>query len=199
MQVQVGDLAVRLIEANIHSDDATVLDGKLAHNITHFARALRKAGLPVGLGPCGGDRGGRGGRLHRRGRFLLDAACLFVNRPEQRAVFAQVFRLFWRDPRYMEHMMAMMLPPSAACRRRRAAAAAAEKRAAEALLDGADRPQAPETPEDQARRDRDRRQPDRLGRGTAEDAGFRTDVHRPRRAGRPSACWRACRCRWRPS
>jgi hypothetical protein len=25
-------------------------DGKLAHNITHFARALRKAGLPIGPG-----------------------------------------------------------------------------------------------------------------------------------------------------
>jgi uncharacterized protein len=25
-------------------------DGKLAHNIAHFARALRKAGLPVGPG-----------------------------------------------------------------------------------------------------------------------------------------------------
>jgi uncharacterized protein with von Willebrand factor type A (vWA) domain len=61
-------------------------------------------------------------------------AC-FVSRPEQRLVFAQVFRLYWRDPRYLEHMMAMMLPAIRGVQEERSAQSA-EKRAAQALLDG---------------------------------------------------------------
>ena len=57
-----------------------------------------------------------------------------------------MFRLFWRDPRYLEHMMALLLPAVRGVQRERVARAG-EKRAAEALLDGADRPlgEAPET------------------------------------------------------
>jgi uncharacterized protein with von Willebrand factor type A (vWA) domain len=62
-------------------------------------------------------------------------AC-FVTRPEHRTVFAQVFRLYWRDPRFLEHMMAAMLPAIRGVQEERAAKPA-EKRAAEALLDGA--------------------------------------------------------------
>ena len=42
-----------------YADLPTPVDGKFAANITHFGRALRKAGLPVGPGPnrrC--DQGG---------------------------------------------------------------------------------------------------------------------------------------------
>jgi hypothetical protein len=77
-------------------------------------------------------------------------AC-FVRRPEHRMVFAQVFRLYWRDPRYIEHMMSMMLPALHGAQEERRAAAA-EKRAAEALLD-LNRPDlpdaAPKTPEEE--------------------------------------------------
>jgi uncharacterized protein len=72
-------------------------------------------------------------------------AC-FVNRPEERRGLRQTFRLYWRDPRYMEHMMALMLPAMRGVQEEHRAAEAAEKRAAEALLDGP-RPPAPETPE----------------------------------------------------
>ena len=70
-------------------------------------------------------------------------AC-FVNRPEHRTVFAQLFRLYWRDPRYLEHMMAAMLPAIRGVQEDRPAAPA-EKRAAEALLDGAEAPERPGT------------------------------------------------------
>ena len=50
-----------------------------------------------------------------------------------------MFRLYWRDPRYLEHMMSMMLPAVRNVAEDKAAAAAA-KRAAEALLDGAQAP-----------------------------------------------------------
>jgi uncharacterized protein with von Willebrand factor type A (vWA) domain len=76
--------------------------------------------------------------------FYTLRACL-VTRPEHLTVFAQVFRLYWRDPRYMEHMMAMMLPAIRGVQEDRHAQAA-EKRAAEALLDGVAR-DAPEIEE----------------------------------------------------
>jgi uncharacterized protein with von Willebrand factor type A (vWA) domain len=63
-------------------------------------------------------------------------------------VFAQVFRLYWRDPRYLEHMMAAMVPAVRGVQEDRGAQAA-EKRAAEALLDGAEAPEAKPKKEDE--------------------------------------------------
>ena len=129
-------------------------DGKLAHNITHFARALRKAGLPVGPGRVlVAIEAIAAAGFTKRADFFWALHAVFVNRPEQRTVFDQVFRLFWRDPRYLEHMMAMMLPAIRGVQEEQAAAAAA-KRAAEALLDGADRPPPPDTPDDQGGEER---------------------------------------------
>ncbi len=125
-------------------------DPKLADNIIHFARALRKAGLPIGPGRVlSAIRAVAAAGFTDRGDFYWTLHACFVNRPEQRTVFAQVFRLYWRDPRYLEHMMAMMLPAIRGVQEERAANPA-EKRAAEALLDGAmrdipeDGPQGPE-------------------------------------------------------
>jgi len=71
-------------------------------------------------------------------------------------VFAQVFRLYWRDPQYLEHMMAMMLPAIRGVQEDRAAQAA-EKRAAEALLDGVNRdlPDNADNPTEETRLDID--------------------------------------------
>jgi uncharacterized protein with von Willebrand factor type A (vWA) domain len=111
-------------------------DGKLAHNITHFARALRKAGLPIGPGRIlDAIRAVEVAGFDRREDFYFTLQAIFVSRPEERAVFAQVFRLFWRDPRYLEHMMSLLLPQVHGVQEDRIAQAA-EKRAAEALLDG---------------------------------------------------------------
>lgn len=112
---------------------------RLAQNIVHFARALRKAGLPIGPGRViDAIRAvAAAGFTEKRDFFWTLHAC-FVNRPEHRTVFAQVFRLYWRDPRYLEHMMAMLLPAVRGVQEDRAAQAA-EKRAAEALLDGVQR------------------------------------------------------------
>jgi hypothetical protein len=114
-------------------------DPKLTHNVVHFARALRAAGLPVGPGRVidAVRAVAAAGFTSRRDFFYTLRACL-VTRPEHLVVFAQVFRLYWRDPRYMEHMMAMMLPAIRGVQEDRAGAPA-EKRAAEALLDGVER------------------------------------------------------------
>jgi len=121
---------------------------KLTHNITHFARALRKAGLPAGPGRVvDAIRAVEAAGFTSQRDFFYTLRACFVNRPEQRAVFAQIFRLYWRDPRYMEHMMAMMLPAIRGVQEDRAAKPA-EKRAAEALLDGIE-PEQPEGVDDQ--------------------------------------------------
>ncbi len=122
-------------------------DGKLVRNIVHFARALRKAGLPVGPGRViDAIRAVEAAGFSDRTDFYWTLHACFVSRPDQRAVFAQVFRLYWRDPRYLEHMMSMLLPSVRGAQEERKARAA-EKRAAEALLDGVERdlPDLPET------------------------------------------------------
>ncbi|MEP0504173.1 MAG: VWA domain-containing protein [Paracoccaceae bacterium] len=117
---------------------------RLVGNITHFARALRRAGLPIGPGRvidavCAVEAAG----FTDRTDFYWALHACFVNRPEHRAIFHQVFRLYWRDPQYLEHMMSMMLPAMRGVQEDRSAKAA-EKRAAQALLDGVepDGPQA---------------------------------------------------------
>lgn len=115
-------------------------NGRLADNITYFARALRKAGLKVGPGRVvDAIRAVEAAGFTEKRDFYWVLHAAFVSRPEERAVFAQVFRLYWRDPRYLEQMMSLLLPAVRGVQEERAAAAA-ERRAAEALLDGADRP-----------------------------------------------------------
>ncbi len=114
-------------------------DGKLSRNILWFARALRKAGLPIGPGRViDAIRAVEAVGFTERRDFYWTLHACFVSRPEHRAVFQQVFRLYWRDPRYMEQMMSLMLPAIRGVQEERRAEAA-EKRAAEALLDGANR------------------------------------------------------------
>ncbi len=114
-------------------------DGKLSANITHFARALRAAGLPVGPGRIvDAIRAVQAAGFGDKRDFYWVLQACFVSRPEHRAVFAQVFRLYWRDPRFLEQMMALMLPSVRGVQHERKARAA-EKRAAEALLEGVSR------------------------------------------------------------
>ncbi|HEU5443130.1 MAG TPA: VWA domain-containing protein [Steroidobacteraceae bacterium] len=108
--------------------------GKLADNVVHFARVLRRAGLPVGTDRAllalqalelAGVR--RQGELHD----VLEA-CL-TSRVEHRALFDQAFHVFWRDPHLLGEILRMG-PPSAApgsgARR-----ATASQRLIDALLD----------------------------------------------------------------
>ena len=112
---------------------------KLAQNITHFGRALRRAGLRVGTGRIlDAIRAVQAVGFTSKRDFYWTLHACFVSRPEERNVFGQVFRLYWRDPQYLEHMMAMMLPAVHGVQEDRKAQAA-EKRAAEALLDGQER------------------------------------------------------------
>jgi uncharacterized protein with von Willebrand factor type A (vWA) domain len=85
--------------------------GRLAENVMHFARLLRAAGLRVGpdrvidcvqaLRIAGTDR---------RDDWYWTMSAVLLSREEQRPVFDQAFRLFWRDPKLTEKMMQMLLP-----------------------------------------------------------------------------------------
>ena len=122
---------------------------KLAQNIIHFARALRKAGLPIGPGrTIDAIRAVQAAGFTKKQDFYWTLHACFVNRPEHRAIFAQIFRLYWRDPRFLERMMEMMLPMVRGTNEEKAAEAAA-KRAAEALLDGAGDPPQQENPQEE--------------------------------------------------
>ncbi|WP_400081950.1 VWA domain-containing protein [Yoonia sp. R78084] len=117
---------------------------KLAQNITHFARALRRAGLSIGTGRVidAIHAVSAVGFSQRQDFFWTLHAC-FVSKPEEHLIFAQLFRLYWRDPEYLEHMMSFLRPMVRGTQEERAAAPA-EKRAAEALLDGEERPLPPQ-------------------------------------------------------
>lgn len=122
-------------------------EGRLSENLIWFARALRKAGLPVGPGTALlALRAVEAAGFERREDFYVTLQAVFVTRADQRAVFDQMFRLFWRDPRFMEHMMALMLPSMRGTHSESPAAAAA-RRAAEALTESAALPDLPPPPE----------------------------------------------------
>ena len=109
-------------------------EGKLTHNIAHFGRALRRAGLPVGPGQIvDAVRAVSAAGFTGRDDFFWILQACFVLRKEHSEVFAQTFRLYWRDPSFHERMMAMLLPMVRGAQQERAAEAAAQ-RAADALL-----------------------------------------------------------------
>ena len=81
----------------------------------HFARLLRAAGLRVGS-----DRvidcvraleiAGAHQFPPRRDDWYWTMSAVLLSRQEQRPIFDQAFRIFWRDPKLAERMMSLMLP-----------------------------------------------------------------------------------------
>src|ERR1700756_1730441 len=85
--------------------------GQLANNVVHFARVLRKAGLPVGtdrplLALQALEIAGVGSPTDL---CAVWRACL-IDRIEHRALFDQAFQVFWRDPQLLEEVMRLLLP-----------------------------------------------------------------------------------------
>src|SRR5258706_2561120 len=77
----------------------------------HFARLLRGTGLRLGpdrvldcvkaleLADC-----------NRRDDWYWTMSAVFLSKEEQRPIFDQAFRIFWRDPKLVEQMMNALLP-----------------------------------------------------------------------------------------
>ncbi len=124
-------------------------DGKLADNITYFARALRSAGMRVGTKQVlDAIEAIQAVGFSSKADYYYSLRAVFVTKAEDLPLFTQVFRLFWRDPNYLEHMMGLLRPLVRGVNEA-PKAKDAEKRASEALLDGA------EDPHDLAKNDRE--------------------------------------------
>jgi len=119
------------------ADLALPNEGAFVGNITHFARALRGAGLPIGSGRIAdGVRAVEAAGFTSRRDFYWALHACFVSRPEHRQVFTQVFKMYWRNPQFLESMMALLMPSALSTPKDRKKHDA-ETRAAEALLQGA--------------------------------------------------------------
>jgi hypothetical protein len=90
-------------------------EGRLAENVMHFARLLRAAGLRIGpdrVVDCvkALDIAGAHQFPLRREDWYWTMSAVLLSRNEQRPIFDQAFRIFWRDPKLAERMMQLMLP-----------------------------------------------------------------------------------------
>ena len=83
----------------------------LAHNLTQFARVLRRAGIAVGTDRLlAGVRALEAVGLGRREDVHAALSAVMLERHEQQAVFDAAFEAFWRDPKLLERMMYLLLP-----------------------------------------------------------------------------------------
>jgi uncharacterized protein with von Willebrand factor type A (vWA) domain len=84
--------------------------GRLAENIVYFARALRRAGVPVGpASVIDAIRAVEVAGVATRADFYWALHSIFVTRREHRVVFDEAFRLFWRSRRNLEQLLANFL------------------------------------------------------------------------------------------
>ena len=119
--------------------------GRLGDNILYFGRALRKAGLKVSTAQVNtAIEAISAAGFTRRDDFFYALRAALVTRAEQLEVFEQVFRMFWRDPQFLEHMMRSMLPLLQTMEEEEPKKPeAAERRAADAIWNQQSSPQAP--------------------------------------------------------
>jgi uncharacterized protein len=82
------------------------IGGHLAENIAYFARALRKAGMPVGpksvLEAC---EAVEAARIGTKIDFYWTLHAVLVKKHEHSVLFDQAFRIFWRRRAILEKMM----------------------------------------------------------------------------------------------
>ena len=79
--------------------------GFLTANLMRFTRLLRKVGMPVGPGRMlEAVRAAEAVGLKSREDFYWAQHAVFVNRRDQRELFDEAFRIFWRNPHLMERM-----------------------------------------------------------------------------------------------
>lgn len=119
--------------------------GRLAENIVHFARVLRRAGLRVGPRQVlDAVEAVEAAGIGPRADFYWTLHATLVKRHEEHELFDQAFHVFWRDPKLLDKMMSLMLPeietPPGATDEEKS------RRLAEALF-GESRPQTPEEPD----------------------------------------------------
>ncbi len=91
-------------------------DGLLAANVMHFARLLRRAGLPVGPAEVvAAQHALTQVNILDREEFRIALRSVMVHRHEQQELFDNAFALFWRNPVQAEQqaLMGLLSPESA--------------------------------------------------------------------------------------
>lgn len=83
----------------------------IGENILHFARVLRRAGMPIGpdrvlAAMAAVEVVG----LTRREEVHAALSAVMLDRHEQQPVFDAAFEAFWRDPKLLEQLMYALLP-----------------------------------------------------------------------------------------
>jgi uncharacterized protein len=91
------------------------VQGRLPENVMHFARLLRAAGMRVGSDrviDCVRALEMAGAQQFplRRDDWYWTMSAVLLSRQEQRPIFDQAFRIFWRHPKLAERMMSLLLP-----------------------------------------------------------------------------------------
>jgi uncharacterized protein with von Willebrand factor type A (vWA) domain len=92
------------------TEPLTSADPRLAANVMHFARLLRRAGLPVGPAETiAAQQALTRVDLASRTETKTALRAVMIHRHEHQPVFDQAFALFWRDPTAAEQAVAMAL------------------------------------------------------------------------------------------
>jgi uncharacterized protein with von Willebrand factor type A (vWA) domain len=111
-------------------------NGRIASNILRFVRVLRRAGLAVGPGQMlRAIAAAEAVGVANRDDFYWALHAVFVNRRDQRELFDQAFRVFWRNPKLLEHMAGLSIPVPA--EESQAGEGEISRRVAEAMSDTA--------------------------------------------------------------
>ncbi|MGI9333125.1 MAG: vWA domain-containing protein [Gammaproteobacteria bacterium] len=77
----------------------------------HFARVLRRCGLPLGPGKVlEAVEAVQAVGISDRSEFYWTLHAVFVNRYAHRELFDQAFHVFWRNPRLLEQSLSLLLP-----------------------------------------------------------------------------------------
>lgn len=121
--------------------------GRLIDNITHFARLLRAAGMPVGPARVlDAVEAVETAGITRRDDFYWTLHAVFVSKREHQVVFHEAFEQFWRARGLLQKMIEL-LSPVAPPRDTRQKAKAGSLRVAQALNAGRERNTETERPE----------------------------------------------------
>ena len=90
---------------------ASATGGRLADNVVFFARALRRAGLPVGpASVIDAVRALEVAGIGRREDFYWTLHAHFVSKREHRPVFHEAFEIFWRERGLIDKILEILSP-----------------------------------------------------------------------------------------
>ncbi len=108
--------------------------GRLTENIVHFARVLRKAGLPAGpASVVDAVNATLINGIENKQDLYWTLHSVFVHKRDQQPAFDEAFRLYWQSKGLVEKMLALLSPVAPAGQREPEKPRAAQSRVANAF------------------------------------------------------------------